>query len=302
MGKKKVSVGAWAYIWGGYSDKPIPLPIVVKRLQELKFDGIEMAAFPPHLAPQDFPTQAKRKEVKKLLDDHGLAVSGLAADFGHVPPALAKPTDYIEVVKTNLDICHDLDIPKLRVDAISPPTEIPGGMDYETCFGRVAQVWNRSAQVCANEGIKLIWEFEPGFLFNKPSEVVRMVYAVDHPNFTVLFDSCHAHMCGVLGSRQMGEKETLPGGVPQFAHMLTGKIGHVHFIDSDNTLHDNNTSTHAPFGEGVLNFDEIVKAILEAGYTDDWWPMDLCFWPSALEATAPAKAFMDKLVAKYGQS
>jgi hypothetical protein len=30
--------------------------------------------------------------------------------------------------------------------------------------------------------------------------------------------------------------------------------------------------------------------------------MDLCFWPSALEATAPAKAFMDKLVAKYGQS
>ena len=302
MGKKKISVGAWAYIWGGYSDKPTPLPTVVKRLQELKFDGIEMAAYPPHLAPQDFPTQAKRKEVKKLLDDHGLAVSGLAADFGHVPPALAKPTDFIEVVKTNLDICHDLDIPKLRVDAISPPTEIPGGMDYETCFGRVAQVWNRAAQVCANEGIKLIWEFEPGFLFNKPSEVVRMVYAVDHPNFTVLFDSCHAHMCGVLGSRQMGEKETLPGGVPQFAHMLTGKIGHVHFIDSDNTLHDNSTSTHAPFGEGVLNFDEIVKAILEAGYTDDWWPMDLCFWPSALEATAPAKAFMDKLAAKYGQS
>jgi len=97
-------------------------------------------------------------------------------------------------------------------------------MDYETCFGRVAQVWNRAAQVCANEGIQLIWEFEPGFLFNKPSEVVRMVYAVDHPNFTVLFDSCHAHMCGVLGARQMGEKETLPGGVPQFAHMLTGKL------------------------------------------------------------------------------
>jgi hypothetical protein len=44
-----------------------------------------------------------------------------------------------------------------------------------------------------------------------------------------------------------------------------------------------------------------VKALDEAGYTDDWWPMDLCFWPQALEATAPAKKFMDELVAKYGQ-
>jgi sugar phosphate isomerase/epimerase len=301
MGKKRISVGAWAYIWGGYEDEPIPLTTVVKKLQELNFDGVELAAFPPHLAPEDFPTQAKRKEIKRLLDDHGLEVSGLAADFGQVPPALARPTDYIEVVRTNLDICHDLDIPKLRVDTISPPTEIPGGMDYETCFWRVAQVWNRAAQVCANEGIQLVWEFEPGFLFNKPSEVIRMVYAVDHPNFTVLFDSCHAYMCSVAGARQMGERETLPGGVVQFAHMLTGKIGHVHFIDSDGTLHDDTTSTHAPFGQGVLDFDEIVKAIDEAGYADDWWPMDLCFWPNALEATAPAKKFMDGLVAQYGQ-
>ena len=65
-----------------------------------------------------------------------------------------------------------------------------------------------------------------------------MCYAVGHKNFGVLFDSCHAHMVGVVGARQMGEKETLPGGVVQFAHMLTGWIKHVHFIDSDETLHD----------------------------------------------------------------
>ena len=87
----------------------------------------------------------------------------------------------------------------------------------------------------------------------------------------------------------------------QFAHMLTGKIGHVHFIDSDETLHDAHTSTHAPFGQGVLDFDEIVQAIVEAGYTDDWWPIDLCFWPNALEATAPAKKFMDELVARHSE-
>ncbi len=50
----------------------------------------------------------------------------------------------------------------------------------------------------------------------------------------------------------------------------------------------------------MLNFEEIVKALDEAGYDDVWWPMDLCFWPKALEATAPAKKFMDELAAKYG--
>jgi sugar phosphate isomerase/epimerase len=99
----------------------------------------------------------------------------------------------------------------------------------------------------------------------------------------------------------MGEKELLPKGVVQFAHMLTGKIGHVHLIDSDGTLHDDDTSTHAPLGTGLLDFDEIIPAILDAGYKDEWWTIDLCFWPKALDVTADSKAFLDKLIDKYGK-
>jgi hypothetical protein len=51
----------------------------------------------------------------------------------------------------------------------------------------------------------------------------------------------------------------------------------------------------------VLDFPSIIKAVEDAGYDDDWWPIDLCFWPKALEATAPAKDYMDELVAEYGQ-
>lgn len=293
---KKTSIGGWAYIWGGYAEVPISLEEVVKKLADLGFDGIEMAAFPPHLEPN---TKEKRAEVKKLLDNYDLKISGLAAPFPS--PATSKEEDYIKALKANLEICKDMDIPKLRVDSVDSPIDIPGGMDYETCFSKVASVWNKSAEICSREGIKLIWEFEPGFLFNKPSEVVRMVYKVDHPNFSILFDSCHAYMCSVLASRQFMGKETLPEGVVQFAYMLTGKIGHIHLIDSDGTLHDNETSTHAPLGTGLLNFDEIIPAILDAGYSDEWWTIDLCFWPNALEATAGCKTFMDKLIAKYGK-
>jgi sugar phosphate isomerase/epimerase len=301
VSKKKISVGNWAYIWGGYSDKPIELTEVVDRLQDLKFDGIEFGVFAPHLSYEDAQVRSKRLAVKKLLDDHGLGVSAVAADFGKVPPMLCNPADYLDTVQRHAEICLDLGTNKMRTDAIVPPTKVPGGMDYETCFWRTAQMWHRAAEVAGRMGVKFVWEFEPGFLFNKPSEIVRMAHAVDHPNFGVLFDSCHAHMCGVVGARQMGERETLPGGVVQFAHMLTGKINHVHFIDSDETLHDGDTSTHAPFGQGVLKFDEIIPALSEAGYNDEWWPMDLCFWPGALGATAPAKKFMDRLVDQYSK-
>ncbi len=292
--KKKTSIGAWAYIWGGYEEEPIPLTTVVERLAALNFDGIEFAAFEPHLKPN---TKEKRKEIKKLFDDHGLEVSGVAAPFP--PPATTGKDEYLEAVKGNLEICGDLNIPKLRVDTISPPTEIPGGMDYETCFSKVAEAWNNAAELCQQQNVKLIWEFEPGFLFNKPSEVVRMVYAVNHPNFSTLFDSCHAYMCAVIGSRQLGEKEILPEGVVQFAHMLTGKIGHIHLIDSDGTLHDGETSTHAPLGTGVLDFDAIMPAIKDAGYEDEWWPIDLCFWAQALEVTADNKRYLDGLIKKF---
>lgn len=293
--KKKTSIGAWAYIWGGYEEEPIPLTTVVKKLSSLGFDGIEFAAFAPHLEPN---TKEKRQEIKKLFDDHGLEVSGVAAPFPS--PATATKDEYLEAVKGNLEICADIGIPKLRVDTISPPTEIPDGMDYETCFSKVADAWNSAAELCQKQDVKLIWEFEPGFLFNKPSEVVRMVYKVDHPNFSIMFDSCHAYMCAVVGARQLGEKETLPGGVVQFAHMLTGKIGHIHLIDSDGTLHDDETSTHAPLGTGILDFDTIMPAIKEAGYDDEWWPIDLCFWADALEVTASNKTYLDQLIKKFG--
>ena len=295
MGKKKSSIGAWAFIWGGYAEEPIPHEKVVKTLSELGFDGIEVAAFPPYFESN---TKENRLAMKKLYDDYGLARSGLAAPFPS--PCTSSSTEYFDAVKSNREICEALDIPKLRVDTVDSPTAIPGGMDYETCFSKVADVWRESAEICQTSGRQLIWEFEPGFLFNKPSEVVRMVHKVDHPNFTVLFDSCHAHMCGVMASRQMGKQEILPGGVVQFAHMLTGKIGHIHLIDSDETLHNNDTSTHAPLGRGVLDFDKILPAIAEAGYDDEWWPIDLCFWPKALDVTAESKAFLDKLIEKHG--
>ena len=83
--------------------------------------------------------------------------------------------------------------------------------------------------------MNICWEFEPGFAFNKPSEILKIVDAVrakGNNNFGVLYDTCHAHMCAAVGANQPGTKETLPGGELELLEKLKGKITHVHLIDS----------------------------------------------------------------------
>jgi sugar phosphate isomerase/epimerase len=130
---------------------------------------------------------------------------------------------------------------------------------------------------------------------------MRLVDDVGHPSFGILFDTCHAHICAALGARQPGQRETLPGGALELLTRLRGKIGHVHLIDSDGTLHNNETSTHAPFGQGVLDFDALIPEILRCGCPTNWWTIDLCFWPNAWEVTAAAKRFLGGMARKYAQ-
>src|SRR5438552_18968517 len=78
---KLLSIGTWAYAFGPYQSNPVPFDTVVEKLGELKYDGVEIGAFKPHIHPDDYPTDADRQKVKAFIRKKGLRVSGLAADF-----------------------------------------------------------------------------------------------------------------------------------------------------------------------------------------------------------------------------
>ncbi len=292
---KKLAIGSWAYTFGPYATHPVPLDEVIRRLGALGFDGVELNGFAPHAHPDLYPTRDQRRRLVDLLSSNGLQACNYAPDFETVPPALVSTENYTQVFRRYLDFCVDCGIPKLRVDTVSAPGTVEVGREPEV-LDRVARLWQRCAQLAEDVGVLLVWEFEPGFLFNKPSQVLALVSRVDQANFQVLFDSCHAHLCATQGARHAGSPEYVQGGEAAFAAQLHGKIGHVHLIDSDNTLHDRLTSTHAPFGTGVLDFPAIVQAIDAAGYDDCWWGADLCFWPEAWEVTAAAREYMARLL------
>jgi sugar phosphate isomerase/epimerase len=307
---KRISIGTWAYSIGPYADKPVPFTEVVTKLNELGFDGLELGGFGVHPNPDLQKTKEERAKVRELWESRGMGCSGLAADLWS-EKLITAPDDssYLATFKKNVEFCNDLGIDVIRVDTTEDPGvlgQVPGEeakpvqVPYEDALKRVAGTWRKCAQHAADHGVRVVWEFEPGFAFNKPSDIFRVLDAVGHDNFLTMYDTCHANMVAKHGSRQPGQRETLKGGARELAEKLKGKIGRVHLIDSDDSLHDNHTSTHPPFGEGNLDFDDIMPAIVAAGSPDDWWTIDLCFWPDAWTATAKCKAAVDKLAQKYG--
>lgn len=302
---RKISIGSWAYTIGPYADRPVPFDEVCTQLRELGFDGVELGGFPPHPNPDDVPTAAGRAEVLGRLKDRGLAFSGLAANLWSQHLVDTDDGDaYIAEFRKNCAFCNDLEIKGIRVDTVQPPT-ILETLDYGTAIRRVTSTWRECIQIAKDHGLYMTWEFEPGFCFNKPSDVVRVLNELDDPAFGVMYDTSHGHMCAVVGARHHGEKETLPGGQVELVDKLAGRINHIHLIDSDNTCHkdekgEDETSMHLPFGNGVVDFDAIVPRLAKEDIGHDWWTIDLCFWPDAWDATAQCKTAIDALNAKYG--
>ncbi len=307
---KRTSIGTWAYSIGPYAESPIPFPEVVEKLHALGFDGLELGGFGVHPNPDLQKTKDERAAVRQLWESRGMGCSGLAADLWSEKLITAPDnSSYLATFRKNVQFCRDLGIDVIRVDTTEDPGVLgrvgdepakPVVVDYDLALKRVCDTWRRCAQDAADAGIRVVWEFEPGFAFNKPSDIFRVLDGVGHDNFYLMFDTCHANMVAVHGVRQPGERETLRGGLRELAERAKGRIGRLHLIDSDGSLHDNHTSTHPPFGEGNLRFDEFMPALVAAGCPDDWWTIDLCFWPDAWTATAKCKRALDELIKQYG--
>ena len=304
---KRTSIGTWAYNIGPYEKDPIPFDTVGAKLAELGFDGLELGGFNGYPNPHLLPTQDDRDALKEKISAWGLGVSGFAADLWS--QHLVDTDDqsaYLHEFTLNADFARDLGIKGIRVDTVQPPT-ILDQIGERTAFDRLTGAWRKAVKIAADRGLYVTWEIEPGFCFNKPTQILQVLDAIPDDNFGVMYDTCHGQMIAVVGARQPGEKEVLPGGQLELIEKLSGRINHIHLIDSDNTCHkdadgNDETSAHPPFGDGVVDFDVIVPRLAKEDVGHDWWTIDLCFYRDAWSVTERCKASLDELNSRYGNA
>jgi sugar phosphate isomerase/epimerase len=295
MKRPKFSIGSWAFSFGPFEQNPWSFHDFMEYAANTGYDGIEINGFDPHPHPNVYNSRTKCVELKSQIDGYGLGISGYAPDFRHVPAGEVPMSDHLRAIEESLTFCNHLGIRTLRVDTISSPKAL-SPEEFKVRFNQLANTWRAAAELCEKAGVLLVWEFEPGFWLNKPSEISAIVSAVGHDNFKVLFDTSHAYMCAVIGARQAGKKETLDEGLVALAKQLKNHIGHFHLIDSDGTLHGDETSTHAPFGTGFIDFKEIITVMKPQVASLEWWCFDFCFCPTTEGDAKKAIPFVENII------
>jgi sugar phosphate isomerase/epimerase len=88
-----------------------------------------------------------------------------------------------------------------------------------------------------------------------------------------MYDVGHMEAAAVLAHNQLQPMERVEGGQVEFIKTLGGRIGHVHFCDTDSNTWHNAFGTHLGIGKGVLDMDALASALADV-YAGDWWSVD----------------------------
>ncbi len=302
----KISRGSWCLAFGF---DPMPtLEQGVKVLSAFEYDGIELAGFFDHATVEKYPDAASRKKlVQWITEEHGLELVGYApgpyGDFGRLPWATGSDevvAEYEKCFEEYLKFCIDCGIPAMRVDPgdFGP---LAHDADYDKVWDRVVTVFRKHAQRGREEGVEMLWELESGQIFVKPSEVVKLLNDVGDDNLKLMYDIGHVEACAVLAHNQVQPQERLAGGQLEFVEMMKGKIGHMHVCDTDSNTWHNAFGTHLGIGKGIIDFDALIPAVVDAGYTGTWWsvdaiPMNADSWADTWSDRLALDALLDKHV------
>ncbi len=290
----RIALGSWAFSFGPFANRPWSFDRVCAYAGEAGYEGVEINGFRPHPHFDDFDGPRRCAALRALMEQAGVTPAVYAPDFAHVSPAEAATAEYLVTIDSALAFCERMEISMLRVDTVSPPQALPAD-EYQRRFDRLARTWQAAARRCHNSGVTLIWEFEPGFWLNRPTEVAGLAEAVGHPAFRILFDTCHAYAGAVAGGRQDPDPELLPGGEVEYASLLAPYVGHLHLIDSDGSLHHGETSEHVPFGQGSVDFPRVLEALEPTLSELPWWGVDFCFCPTTESEARRAVPFVRSL-------
>jgi protein FrlC len=269
----KLSFNTWPY-----ASFPVWLPAytleeTIKRIARIGYDGIEIGAASPHAYPPTL-SDDRRKMIKKVLSDEGIALSSmLPALSGGPGHNVASPIPE----ERRLTIDHYKDIIELTAFwGGKTVLYIPGW----TVFGTTRkQGWAWSvealrelAPVCAKNDVTLV--IEPtsydSNLIDTADHAVELMEEVNHPNVKLMFDTFH-----VLYRREV---------LTDYAYRMGEHLHHIHLSDEDRL---------AP-GQGRGDYPSLIACLKEIGF-DGYLTMEIGFDRRDVEPDLVARQAHDYL-------
>jgi protein FrlC len=241
----KLSFNTWIY-----SSFPVWVPAytleeTIKRIAGIGYDGIEIGAAAPHAYPSHL-NKDRRKAIKRILDDNGIAVSSMLPAPGGGPgfnvasPLEEERREAVAQYKQVIELCSDLGGPTVMY--------IAGWQIYGT--SRIqAWEWSRQAlteiaKTAADFEILLVVEPTPtdSNLVESCDDAIEMMEQVGAKNVGLMFDTQHAYY-----------RNEVP---TDYVYRMGKNLRHIHLSEFG----------RLPPGAGRGNFVGLVSALREIGY------------------------------------
>lgn len=235
-----------------------PMAEVCLVARKLGYHGIEIAPFTLAPSAEDVTPKA-RKEVRRVIEDHGLETVGLHWLFAG-PTGLHLTTtdnqvwgrtrDYLSCL---LDLCSDLG-GKVLVLGSPKQRSIIEGQTKEGAWQRAVELLSSVLDKAGGLGLTICLEplspAETNFV-NTVAEGMKMVRQINHPNFKIHLDV-----------KAMSSEST---PVPDVIRSVRVEdIGHFHV---------NDPNLYGP-GMGEVDYGPIAKAVRDVGY-DKWLSVEV---------------------------
>ena len=130
------------------------------------------------------------EEIRALSEELNLPLSNYAISANLMDEDIGKRKAEIERVKRNVDVAHRLGIPTMRHDLASAgsPSGENSARAFEHFLPFAVESAREIADYAASLGISTLLE-NHGFFVNGSDRVLRVIDAVDRPNYGLLLDT-----------------------------------------------------------------------------------------------------------------
>ena len=159
------------------------LPTILRRLEALKYQGVELRTSHAHGVEVGL-SPLQRREVKKRFEDSPVELAGLGSAFEYQAADPAEVRQNIEGTKAYIRLAHDVGAPGVKVR----PNGVPRGADPEATFRQIGRALRELGADAADFGIEIRVEVH-GAVTQEVPHLARIIAHADHPNVFVCWNS-----------------------------------------------------------------------------------------------------------------
>jgi sugar phosphate isomerase/epimerase len=159
------------------------LPTILKKLEALKFQGVELRTSHAHKVEVNL-TAAQRRDVKKMFEDSPVDLAGLGSAFEYQSTDAAEVKKNVEGTKEYVRLAHDIGAPGVKVR----PNGIPRGADLDATLRQIGRALHEVGEDAAGFGVEIRVEVHGGTTQLLPN-LSKIIKYADQPNVYVCWNS-----------------------------------------------------------------------------------------------------------------